>query len=60
MPEATINDIRIEADTRAELNNATVQELLRQRALAVGLLEDGADDDTRAAALEQLLEQEVS
>lgn len=60
MPEATINDIRIEADTRAELNNAAVQELLRQRALAVGLLEDGADDDTRAAALEQLLEQEVS
>ncbi|GGP23269.1 peptidylprolyl isomerase [Silvimonas iriomotensis] len=59
MPFATINDVRIEAADLHSLSSAAVEELLRQRAVDVGLLTDDASDDALASALEQLLEQEV-
>ncbi len=59
MPFATINETRIEADDDAALPTAAVQELLRQRALHLGLLAADADDAHLSGALEQLLAQEV-
>ncbi len=50
--------VAVEADASAEL--AAVQELLRQRAVGVGLLDAGNDDEADvAAAIETLLEREV-
>ncbi|WP_024301915.1 peptidylprolyl isomerase [Pseudogulbenkiania sp. MAI-1] len=56
---ARINDVEIVAATPADLRHAAVQELLRQRAVTLGLLAADADEAATAAALEQLLEREV-
>lgn len=56
---AHINDVEIVAATPDGLRHAAVQELLRQRAVALGLLAADADEAATAAALEQLLEREV-
>ncbi|GGP25268.1 peptidylprolyl isomerase [Silvimonas amylolytica] len=59
MPFATINEVRIEAEDQHSLASAAVEELLRQRAVELGLLTPDAEDDDLAAGLEQLLAQEV-
>ena len=52
-------DVTIEGDMTAE--TAAARELLRQRALALGLLEDAVtDEETVEGALEELLLREVA
>src|SRR5690606_40335836 len=51
--------VAVEADTSAEF--AAARELLRQRAIVIGLLGPAAEDDeTIDAAIEELLEREVT
>jgi peptidyl-prolyl cis-trans isomerase C len=53
-----VNGVAVDASSSSpEL--AAVRELLRQRAVALGLLAEPASDDAVAAAIEQLLEAEV-
>ncbi|MFA9441427.1 peptidylprolyl isomerase [Uliginosibacterium sp. sgz301328] len=58
--QATINGVTVESHTPGDLRAAAVQELLRQEAVAEGLLEPSASDDATAEALEALLEKHVS
>ncbi|MGC3964024.1 MAG: peptidylprolyl isomerase [Rhodocyclaceae bacterium] len=57
--QATVNGVTVEASTPGELRAAAVQELLRQEAVAEGLLEPSASDEATAEALEALLEKHV-
>lgn len=54
-----VNDIEIDPADFATPELAAVQELLRQRAVALDYLAEGADDDTVAAGIDRLLEGEV-
>jgi len=56
---ARVNNVEVMAETQSDLRDAAVQELLRQRAVALGLLVAEADEAATATALEQLLENEV-
>jgi peptidyl-prolyl cis-trans isomerase C len=55
----TINDVAIDADEWPSRELAAVRELLRQRAVAIGLLDADARDDAVTAGIEQLLAREV-
>jgi peptidyl-prolyl cis-trans isomerase C len=55
----TINEVAIDADGWPSRELAAVRELLRQRAVAIGLLDADAHDDAATAAIEQLLAREV-
>lgn len=54
-----INDIEIDPSDCATPELAAVQELLRQRAVALEFLEEDAENEAISAAIERLLEQEV-
>jgi peptidyl-prolyl cis-trans isomerase C len=56
----TINDVAIDADEWPSRELAAVRELLRQQAVALGLLEADADDAAVTAGIEQLLAREVT
>jgi peptidyl-prolyl cis-trans isomerase C len=56
----TINDVAIDADEWPSRELAAVRELLRQQAVALGLLEAEADDAAVTAGIEQLLAREVT
>ncbi len=57
----TVNGIAIEASRWPNSEVAAVRELLRQRAVVIGILSADADDDeTIGAAIERLLAEEVS
>ena len=53
---ASVNHVRIDADSEAQLRLAAIRELLCQRAADLGLFEDGAEEDK---AIERLLDLEV-
>jgi peptidyl-prolyl cis-trans isomerase C len=55
----TVNDVAIDADEWPSQRLAAVHELLRQRAVVLGLLEADASDAAVTAGIEQLLEREV-
>lgn len=55
----TVNGVQVNTDNWPSKELAAVHELLRQQAVELELLADHADDDTNAAAIEKLLEQEV-
>jgi peptidyl-prolyl cis-trans isomerase C len=58
---ASVNGVAVTATAGASVELAAVRELLRQRAVAVGLLDVGAIDDTQVgAAIEALLTREVT
>lgn len=55
-----VNDVVVDADAAPSLEFAVVHELLRQRAVAVGLLdEDASDEEAVGAGIERLLAREV-
>ncbi|TAL90947.1 MAG: peptidylprolyl isomerase [Rhodanobacter sp.] len=54
-----VNNVSIDASQWPTAQVAAVRELLRQRARELGLLADNADAEATAAAIEQLLEDEV-
>lgn len=57
----SVNGIAVAVDGAISTEMAAVRELLRQRAVAVGLLDDEATDDEKVArAIEALLEREVA
>jgi len=56
----TVNDIAIDADEWPSQQLAAVRELLRQRAVVLGLLQADAGDAAVTAGIEQLLEREVT
>lgn len=57
----SVNGVAVVVDGAASTEMAAVRELLRQRAVAVGLLDDEATDDEKVArAIEALLEREVA
>ena len=56
----TVNGIAIDADEWPTKQLAAVRELLRQRAVVLGLLQPDAGDAAVTAGIEQLLEREVS
>ena len=57
----SVNGIVVAVDGAISTEMAAVRELLRQRAVAVGLLDDEATDDEKVArAIEALLEREVA
>lgn len=55
-----INNVSIDASQWPSPQLAAVHELLRQRAVELELLTDDADEETLTAAIEQVLEREVS
>lgn len=55
-----VNDIEIDPADGATPELAAVQELLRQRAVELGLLEEDADYEAISAGIERLLGQEVN
>jgi len=55
-----VNGVAVDPTGYASPAVAAVRELLRQRAVAVGLLDDHAGGDAVAAAIEQLLDREVA
>ncbi|MFT4174849.1 MAG: peptidylprolyl isomerase [Rhodocyclaceae bacterium] len=59
MVRASINGREITAEDAASLRTRMVQELLRQQAVAEGLMEEHAGLEAAEAALESLLEQHV-
>lgn len=60
MAEVTVNGIAVESADGASPELAAVRELLRQRAVALALVEDGAPGDAVEAAIERLIEREVA
>ena len=56
----SVNGVAINTDECSSRELAAVRELLRQRAVALGLLEADADPDAVTAGIEQLLEREVA
>jgi peptidyl-prolyl cis-trans isomerase C len=59
MVRASINGREIAAEDAASLRTRLVQELLRQQAIAEGLMEENASEEATEAALEALLERHV-
>jgi peptidyl-prolyl cis-trans isomerase C len=58
---ASVNGVTVTAAAGASVELATVRELLRQRAVTVGLIDGGATDDARVeVAIEALLAREVT
>lgn len=55
-----VNDVAVDVTTAPTPQLAAVRELLRQRAVELALLEEGADERRTEAALEQVLEREVA
>ncbi|WP_432719530.1 peptidylprolyl isomerase [Jeongeupia wiesaeckerbachi] len=55
-----VNGVAVTDEGMANAESAAVYELLRQQVLNQQLLEDGADDDAMAAAIEQLLLRDVA
>lgn len=55
----SINGVAVDPARWPTPELAAVRELLRQRAIAVGLLDSGADAEVEGAAIETLLEREV-
>jgi peptidyl-prolyl cis-trans isomerase C len=56
----TVNGVAVAADARVSPQAAAVREILRQRAVALGLAAESACADEADAAIERLLEREVS
>ena len=56
----TVNGVTVEPAGSPSPAVATVRELLRQRAIALGLVDAGATDDTITAAIAHLLDREVT
>lgn len=59
VPAIQVNGVAVDAARFASAEAAAARELLRQRAIAMGLLAEGADDGVIDAAVERLLEREV-
>ena len=57
--EISVNGIAVDAAGFPSPEAAAVRDLLRQRALAIGLVADGADAGEVDLAIERLLEREV-
>jgi len=60
MDEVSINGVAIDPDAAVGARAAAVRELLRQNALAEGLLADDADEAAIDGAIERLLDREVT
>ena len=60
MQEVSINGVAIDCGAAEDTRAAAVRELLRQNALAEGLLADGADDAAIDGAIDRLLDREVT
>jgi peptidyl-prolyl cis-trans isomerase C len=60
MEEVSINGVAIDPGAADGTRAAAARELLRQNAIAEGLLADGADDGTIDGAIERLLDREVT
>jgi len=56
----TVNGVAVEAQGHPSAQAAAAHELLRQRAVALGLAASGASGDEADAAIERLLEREVA
>lgn len=59
MDAVSVNGVVVDGTQFPSAQAAAARELLRQRAVAMGLLESGAGDDATAAAIECVLEREV-
>jgi peptidyl-prolyl cis-trans isomerase C len=60
LSEVTVNGVAVDTDSTASAELAAARELLRQRALALGLAADGASPEEVDAAIERVIEREVA
>lgn len=60
MAEVTVNGVAVRSEAGASVELAAARELLRQRALALGLVAEGASAERVDDAIERLIEREVA
>ena len=60
MSEVTINGVVVDTESSPSVELAAARELLRQRAMALGLVADGASSAEIDAAVERVIEREVA